>query len=114
MKSEAVLLDETAQKCVDAAIRGVAQHRAWQLHALQVMSNHVHVVVSAEGIKPEKVMADFKAWATRRLREADFLAPEAPVWERHGSTRYLNTRDSLNAACNDVLNRQLDPNEPRA
>ena len=81
------------------------------------MSNHVHVVVSADGVKPEKVMADFKAWATRRLREAEQVSSEALVWERHGSTRYLNTRDSLDAACHYVLNCQLEtdpPNEPRA
>ena len=114
MRGEAMMFDEKARECVHSAIRGVAHHRDWQIHALQVMNNHVHVVVSADSIKPEKVMADFKAWATRRLRETGHISSEALVWERHGSTRYVNSHNSLDAACNYVLNCQLDTDEPRA
>ena len=47
----------------------------WRLHALTVRTNHVHAVVSADEA-PEKVMTNFKIWATRRLREHELLDPE--------------------------------------
>src|SRR5260370_42514428 len=49
-------------------IREVAQHRQWALWACHVRSTPVHLIVTA-GAKPEKVMSDFKAYASRRLKE---------------------------------------------
>src|SRR5262245_13920733 len=49
-------------------VREVSRHRGWTLWAAHVRSNHVHAVISAQAT-PEKVMADFKAYASRRLRE---------------------------------------------
>src|SRR5262249_49678920 len=42
--------------------------RNWPLHAHNVRSNHVHVVVSAE-IEPKNIREQLKAWASRRLSE---------------------------------------------
>jgi REP element-mobilizing transposase RayT len=46
----------------------VCRHREWVLHAHNVRTNHVHVVVTAEG-PPEPGMNGVKSWCTRRLRK---------------------------------------------
>ena len=118
MKTPPVVLDEHCRVCVDKTLREVAVHRGWVIHALQVLSNHVHVVVetseSAEKAKPEKIVSDFKAWATRRLREERLFADTVRVWEHHGSTRYLKTEEALASACHYVLHCQDIDCEPRA
>ena len=73
---------------IDITIREVCYHRRWNLYALSVRSNHVHVVVGAK-CTPELVMNSFKSWSTRRLREQNLVDKNRKVWSRHGSTRYL-------------------------
>jgi len=118
LRSEVALLDDQCRACVDATVREVAAHRNWAILALNVLANHVHVVVSVpESTPPEKVMSDFKAWATRRLREQNLVPPGVRVWTNHGSTRYLNDAQAVQAACHYVTHRQHDepePNEPEA
>jgi len=85
---EVVLLDTPRRVVVDRTIREVCVHREWTLRALNVRTNHLQGVVSAP-VVPERVMNDFKAYATRRLVEAGLVERGATVWTRHGSTRYL-------------------------
>ena len=107
MNSDAVVLNEEARNVVDRTIQEVATHRGWTILALNVLGNHVHIVVSVpEEIAPEKVMADFKSWSTRRLREASLILPKAKVWAEHGSTRYLHTAEPVYAACHYVIHGQ--------
>ena len=49
-----------------AALRSHCAHRGWGLLAAHVRSNHVHAVVEAE-VRPEKIMNEFKAYASREL-----------------------------------------------
>jgi len=92
------LLDARSREAVDSSIREVCRYRGWHLHAWNVRTNHVHVVVAADA-PPAKVLIDFKAYATRRLVETGFAAKGQRVWTKHGSTRYLNTARSLENAC---------------
>ena len=57
-------LDSDSRTVVLEALREVCSHRGWNLLAAHVRSNHVHIIVEAE-ILPEKVMSDFKAYASR-------------------------------------------------
>ena len=66
-KRPAFLLDARHRKCVEAAIIEVCEFRKYLSRAINVRTNHVHVVVSA-AFKPEKIVNDFKVYATRRLR----------------------------------------------
>jgi REP element-mobilizing transposase RayT len=88
MRQAEYLLDEQRRAVVLRTILEVARHRGWKVWALHVRSSHVHGVVSAAA-KPEKVMADFKAWASRRLREQLGEEADRDRWTQHGSTRYL-------------------------
>ena len=120
LRQEPYFLDEPRRALVLRTIREVATHRAWKLWAVHVRVNHVHIVVTA-GSKPEKVMVDFKAWTSRRLREAFDESADRDRWTQHGSTRYLNTEESLKAAIAYVVEEQGDAmacfdgrNEPEA
>jgi hypothetical protein len=100
-----VELTDTQRSVIDAAVRDVCRHKTWPLHALNVRTNHVHVVVSTGGA-PETAMNAFKAWATRRLREARLSSPRQRVWSRHGSTIYLFRPENLAEKIAYVLNGQ--------
>ncbi len=97
---------------VDATIREVCAHRRWHLHAVHARTTHVHSVVFAPHT-PERVMNDFKAYATRRMREARVLALGINPWAYHGSTRYLSTEHSRAQAIHYVLHEQGEPLEMR-
>lgn len=107
LRHERVILNAPVRVCVEQTIREVANYRGWEIRALSVQTNHVHVVVNAEAT-PERVMSDFKAYSTRRLREAHLLPTNATVWGSHGSTRYLKTAESVQAACQYVAENQAD------
>ena len=53
---------------VERTIREVILYRGWSLHGLNVRTNHVHLVVTADRA-PEIVMEQLKAWCSRRLSE---------------------------------------------
>ena len=107
MRGERVTFDAPQRRCVEEALREVATHRGWTIYALSVQTNHVHVVVGAE-CAPEKVMNDFKTYATRRLRERVLVPKQAPLWTHHGSTKHLHSQTTLVAACNYVAENQAD------
>ena len=71
-------MDSESRAIVLRTLAEVCSHRGWNLLAAHVRTNHVHVIVEAE-VQPEKVMNDFKAYASRALNRLD---------GRHGSTRW--------------------------
>jgi REP element-mobilizing transposase RayT len=103
---ESVILDRQRRTIVDRTVREVCAYRAWTLHALNVRTNHVHLVVTAPRSAPEQVMSILKAWSTRRLREAGLVSPSGKLWARHGSTRYLWTENDIDMACSYVIESQ--------
>ncbi len=105
LKHDPVELSRDQCAIVANAISEVCEHRGWVLHACNVRTNHVHVVVSA-GHKPERVLNDFKSYATRALRSAANPLKSEKVWARHGSTRYMNTSESFSGAIKYVLEQQ--------
>jgi REP element-mobilizing transposase RayT len=98
-------LDEPRRAVVLRTIHEVARHRGWRVWAVHVRTAHVHVVVTA-GDRPEKVMSDFKAWSSRRLREAFGESADRDRWTQHGSTRYLNTEAAVVGAIGYTLDEQ--------
>jgi REP element-mobilizing transposase RayT len=101
-------LDALQRALVLAAIEEACNHRGWQLEAAHVRLEHVHSVVSAETI-PEFVMNTFKSYSSRKLNEADFDRGRKRRWTRHGSTKYLWTAESVEAAIEYVLEKQGEP-----
>ena len=102
LKHDLVILKPQGRDIVKRTIQEVCLYRRWPIHALNVRSNHVHMVLSAYQT-PETVMIDLKAWCTRRIREAGVLADGVRPWSRHGSTIYLFSDEALEAACRYVI-----------
>ncbi len=101
-------MDVSRREFVLAAIREVCASRGWWLFVAHVRLTHVHIVVQAAH-EPEKVMNDFKSYASRQLTRAGFEDNQRKRWARHGSTRYLWNQEDLEAAIHYVLFEQGEP-----
>jgi REP element-mobilizing transposase RayT len=104
MKEPEFRLSADQRQIVEATIRDHCRERYWHLHAVNARSNHVHVVVTAAGYQPETVRDQFKAWCTRKLKEAG--ATRTRFWTEGGSRRWINREDDLEAAILYVLDAQ--------
>ncbi len=78
-------LDSAARRAVAAAIHERCEHTDWELIAMNVRTNHVHVLV-ATSEPAVQVMTSLKTWATRRLRADGLVSTDRKGWSRHGST----------------------------
>ena len=101
-----VRLSVSQRSIASDAIERVCKHRNWSLLAMNIRSNHVHIVIEAPDSKPEIVMGQLKSWATRDLREAGEIASKGRIWTNQGSTRWIKDGASLTAAIDYVLNHQ--------
>lgn len=104
MKEPPVVLTEAQRALVEQTIKDHCRIRGWELHALNVRTNHVHVVVSADR-SPEEVMNQFKAWTSRKLSDHAGLHEKIAIkagrrkwWTEHGSTKYINDPEYLQNA----------------
>ena len=88
LKSEPVVLDAARRASAASAIRETCVYRKWTLHALNVRTNHAHVVVSIGIKKPQLALNAFKANATRRMREDGCWPFDYSPWVDKGSYRY--------------------------
>ena len=90
--------------------RETAGHRKWELSAVAIMYNHVHIVVCVPGDPdPAKVLSDFKSWGTRKLSATYGEPPSKTWWTAKGSTRKKATPEEIADAIDYVLNRQPNP-----
>jgi REP element-mobilizing transposase RayT len=95
-------------KCRGAVARALTQHadfRQWRLYASNIRTNHVHIVVSARAA-PEELLRQFKAYATRALRNAGLIPGRKRVWTEGGSKKWLFTATHVDDACDYVTYRQ--------
>src|SRR5438132_13645292 len=66
LKTSPTTLNQQQRLLIQVTIEAHCDHRKWKLHAVNVRSNHIHVVVTA-AMDPDSVMGQFKAWCSRRL-----------------------------------------------
>jgi hypothetical protein len=65
----------------------------------------VHIVVEAES-RPEKVMNEFKSYASRELNRLGSDGPRRRRWARHGSTRWLWEDEDVREVLRYVIDEQ--------
>ena len=114
MAEPAITLDPQQRELVDSTIRRHCEIRHWSLHALNVRTNHVHVVVTALEYAPETVVEQFKAWCTRHLKAAsisshDSMSVRKHWWTEGSSRRSIHRESDLAAAIEYVLEAQDRP-----
>ena len=103
-----VRLRATHRAVVEQAIRETCEIRRWCLWTVNVRSNHVHVVVTAN-CRPDRVLNAFKANCTRQMREARYCDSERRPWAEGGSKRYLWADEQLDNAIAYVDDDQGEP-----
>ena len=105
MRSPAFLITPEMRATIESEIKRTCEFRGWELLALNVRTNHVHIVLSAS-IGPEQVMRELKVYTTRALRAAGLVSAEQSVWAAHGSTKYAWTADEVAAVAAYTLDGQ--------
>ena len=103
-----VKLNAASRRSVEKAIRDACIKRGWTLLAINVRTNHVHVVIAIGVKKPKDVLIALKANSTRQLREDGLWFHEHTPWADKGSKRNLWNEKSISEACNYVTNEQGD------
>ena len=99
-------MNKSIREVVLKAVLRVCGLRGWIPHTVHVRSNHIHIIVSGDA-KPERMMRDFKAYATRAIKNCvSGKTAFKKYWTRHGSTKYLWTKENLAAGTDYVKNRQ--------
>ena len=104
---QSVTFDDHMRNAVHAAVTEVCAYRKYDLFALNVRSNHAHVVVAAKK-KPEIVADEFKKYSTRELREENLIDSDVRPWSRGRSRRYLWKDEDVAKAIDYVLYSQGD------
>ena len=108
MLQDPYVLDEAGRAVVLAAIQRHCAHRAWNLLAAHVRSNHVHAIVEAE-TRPERILNEFKSYASHELNRLARDGPDRKRWARHGSTRWLWKDEDVRQALQYIIDEQGEP-----
>jgi REP element-mobilizing transposase RayT len=104
-KGATFILGAKERQSVRKAICETCTIRKWDLQALNVRTNHVHTVVTAN-CDPELILNAIKANATRQLREDQLWRHPFSPWADKGSKVWLWNERSVANAINYVLNGQ--------
>ncbi len=94
MQEEAILLNRHQRQKVQEICEHHAEIRGWVLHANNARSNHVHLVVTADAA-PNKVRDQFKANATRVLRQPPDAITNEKIWTRGGDVDIVDGEENL-------------------
>jgi REP element-mobilizing transposase RayT len=106
LKSDAVSLNAHQRQIVEQTIREVCKFKEWVLHALNVRTNHVHIVISTGNSSAASALNAFKAYSTKRLKENNCWNFSHSPWSDKGSKRYLWNEKSLEIAIEYVISGQ--------
>ena len=108
LKRPPVKLTARRRAAIEAAIRETCRTRRWRLWAINVRTNHVHSVVTANR-HPDIVLNAFKANATRKMKESGCWQSGKTPWVKNGSKRRLWNEEDLVAAIVYVEYEQGEP-----
>ncbi|MBR4752197.1 MAG: transposase [Thermoguttaceae bacterium] len=91
-KHPAVLLTPPMRRVVFDGICAEADFHQWKIYALNVLDNHVHLLISTPcEINGEIILARVKAGATAALRNAGYFLDRRPIWTSSGLPRLVET-----------------------
>jgi REP element-mobilizing transposase RayT len=110
MADALVVLTPEQRKIVDAVIVKHCAIRNWLLHARNVRTNHIHVVVSAL-VDPKVIREQLKAWASRGLSEHAGLVGRGKNgqrrwWTEKGDIEFVHDEERLAEVIRYVMEMQ--------
>lgn len=105
LSSAPVYLGPARRAAVRQAILATCELREWFVHALNVRTNHVHIVATLT-IHPRRAVAALKANATRVMRARGCWGEPRGPWARGGSARWIWTPRQLDRAIEYVMTGQ--------
>ena len=108
LKQPPVKLSRRQRAAIDFSIRETCTIRKWDFWALNVLTNHLHCVITAN-CNPKTVLVALKANATRSMSTAGCWSSDLSPWARGGSKKYLWTEEELANAIAYVVEDQGEP-----
>jgi len=100
-----LILDQA--KAITTQFQETATYRDWLLFASGVMANHVHIVVGVPGDPdPEKILHDFKSYASRSLNRSWSRPVNGTWWTESGSKRKLPNEQAIRDAVNYIHHQE--------
>ncbi len=110
MKGPPIYLTLLQAKALLVQFQETANYRGRTLHAVSIMQNHFHIIVTVPGDpNPDRVLADFKAYGSRVLNRSYGKPASNTWWTTKGSVRKLSTASAFDCAINYVLHKQPSP-----
>jgi len=110
LKGPPIHFDLEKAEMVLAQFQETAAYRDRVLLAVSIMYNHFHMVVQvADDPDPGRMLADFKAYASRALNRRFGKPPSDTWWTTKGSKRKLKDGQALAAASHYALYKQPKP-----
>jgi REP element-mobilizing transposase RayT len=106
LKSKPVNLDAPMRQIVELTIREVCDYKNWLLRAINIRTNHIHIVVSIGDVSSSQALNSFKSYSTRKLRENNLWNFAHSPWAEKGSQRRLWNERSIEIAVDYVVNGQ--------
>lgn len=93
-------LSKSQAEVLLSQFHATAKHRGWQLLAVAVMGNHIHIVLGVPGDpEPDTLLRDLKAYGSRALNATSVTGSSRRVWwTQSGSRRKLPNENAVLAA----------------
>jgi REP element-mobilizing transposase RayT len=105
MTGKPFVFDDRLRAAVTSIIHDKCAFEGWSISAVNVRTNHVHLVVTA-GDRPAAVVNALKSRITRLLRENGYVPAGVQIWSRGASLRQLWDEAAVAAAVEYVLHGQ--------
>jgi hypothetical protein len=102
MKQAPRFLSSKERSVVRDSIEELCNRKSYLLQASNVLTSHAHIVLKAQR-KPERIIVEIKANATKFLREAGLATETERIWSRGKSRQYLWKPRNVAAAVSYVL-----------
>ena len=107
MKGPPVYLAVELAKPLFDQFRETAAVRQWELLAVAIMANHVHLLVGVPGDPdPHTLLRDFKSYGSRCLNKLVGKPASGTWWTEGGSTRKKDSNEAIAAAKEYVMKQK--------
>ena len=98
LKHKPVRLDDKMRSTAQASLEATCKYRGWELHALSVSRQHIHIVVTADDKSTSDILRILKSYTSRDLNKLLQTDSRPTWWTRSGSVRNLRDAQAVRSA----------------